>query len=415
MEPSTRRRPSSLSQRFCAGLLFLFIFEAVFGGALGLQPAGIPIRKLLMLALLLAFAGNMLTRYRFSGPQLGLLTLLPAAMLGWGVIMPLAYGTDFSHSVAEMTPLLGLLLIFPMILAIRTHGADRYLRFTNNCVAAVAVLVVGTWALANYFNFPEFAFGLKLLFVQISGDDFGIYIGYMPDGSFRVMWITCLLFPMMLIYKNFNKFSPGWTAFYMLAIYATGTRSFLYVAVIALCVLLLRRRPVFALAVLPVMVAVILVGLQSVEDVRIFQVSSELDADSPRSEQFFSLMRLFGDHPFLGAGFGSHADILRSEEAPYSYELTYVALLAKLGAAGITVVFLAVLACVQAAMRRHRDKAVEIGLLVFSFIAITASNPYLLNSVGISMVSFMLAAAFARPGRRRQRASHADASFRGVR
>jgi hypothetical protein len=201
----------------------------------------------------------------------------------------------------------------------------------------------------------------------------------------------------------------------LLAIYATGTRSFLYVAILVLGILLLRRKPVFALILLPVLAAAALVGAQAFDEARIFQVASELDSDSPRSEQFFSLIRLFGDHPFLGAGFGSHADILRSEDAPYSYELTYVALLAKMGGAGILAIFLAMTACVQAALKRHRNKKTEIGVLLFSFIAITSSNPYLLNSVGISILSFMLAAAFAIPKKRRQRPLLLNAELRGAR
>lgn len=393
MNSSTKH--ATLSQRACAALLFLYIGEIILGGALGLQPAGIPLRKLLITALLACFFASLLGNYRFKYWQLGLLGGLSFLIVGWGSIIPLIKGTNLSHTAAEITPLAGLLLTFPIMQAIRVHGAQRYLEFANRCTAAVAMVVIIAWALATFFDRIEFALGLKILFLYISGDDFGTYIGPMPDGSFRVMWITCMLFPFMLIYKNYNRFNPQWTIFYLIAIYATGTRSFLYVALFILAALLLRRRPVIAAVAIPLVLTAAIAWSNIFEDTRLFQIAPEFDLDSPRSEQFFSLMRLFSENPLFGAGFGAHADILRSEDSPYSYELTYVALLAKLGSFGFMALLLAAAAGLHAAMARYRRKSLEIMLLVISFVAVTATNPYLINAVGITILSFMIAAAFA--------------------
>jgi len=139
---------------------------------------------------------------------------------------------------------------------------------------------------------------------------------------------------------------------------------------------------------------VLLVGSQLLEGIRLFEVASEFDSDSARFEQFFSLLRLFSDYPFLGAGFGAHADVLRSDVTPYSYELTYVALLAKLGSLGFISLVILLFFLVSIALHRFRGKSFEIIAITFTFLFVTSTNPYLINFVGIAIVSVLIAIVF---------------------
>lgn len=387
---TARRKWSMLSI-----LLLLFIAEMAFGGPLGVNLAGVPMRKLLMVALLTHALVRILGRGTISYWQARLFTAITLTIALWGILIPILKGTYFAYSVAEFVPLIGLLLVFPFAQAIREEGAQRYLEFANRCIALVAAIVILAWALATFFGSMEFAFGLKLLYLGLSGDDFGTYIGPMPDGSFRVMWITCLFFPFMLAYKNLSGLRLGWTAFYLVAIFATGTRSFLYASLFIVALPMIKRRPQTAAILTPIILIALLASSQLFEGVRLFQVASDLDSSSPRSEQFFSLLRLYADHPVIGAGFGAHADVIRSDDAPFSYELTYVALLAKLGTVGSVLAALVAATTLAKAFHVFRGKGVEITMLAVSFFFITATNPYLLNSIGITTLSFMLATVYA--------------------
>jgi O-Antigen ligase len=379
-------------------LMLVFITEIMFGGSLGFMIYGIPFRKLLFFILIGSFFLSLIVNPLLRRWQLILLFSLMFIILMWGLLIPTIRGVDLAYSIAESSPLLGLLLVYPLVQSFKKNGLNYYLDYINWIMAVVSFVIIVVWFLANLFESPEYALGLKLFFIFISGDDFGAYIGPMPDGSFRVMWITCLILPFLLIYKNFNSFRLGWSIFYLVAIYATGTRSFLYAAFIILFILLFRHRRMLFALVFPFTITVMLFGVQFVEGIRLFEIASEFDSEGPRFEQFFSLLRLFADNPIMGAGFGGQADILRSDVAPYSYELTYVALLAKLGSLGFIGFITILVFWAYLAIHRFPEKNIEIFLIIFTFLFITSTNPYLLNSVGITLVSFFIAVIFYQDG-----------------
>lgn len=384
----------SLLHRIRDVVLLMFFADIVFGGSLGFIIFDVSLRKFLTLTLIGTFLASLLVSPLLKRWQLLLLVSLTLIISVWGLFIPTLRGIDLTYSVAESLPLLGLLLVFPLVQAFNQRGVRRYLDFINLCMAIVSLVIIAVWIPATYLDSPEYALGLKLFYMIVSGDDFGTYIGPMPDGSFRVMWITCLLLPFLLMYKNIHSFSLGWSVFYILTIYATGTRSFLYAALFILAILILRhQRIVFALLA-PVAIIVILLGAQMLEGIRLFEVASEFDSDSARFEQFFSLLRLFSDYPFIGAGFGAHADVLRSDVTPYSYELTYVALLAKLGSVGFISLLILLIFLVYLALHRFRGKGFEILAITFAFLFITSTNPYLINFVGISILSVLIAIVF---------------------
>lgn len=387
----------SLLSRIRDVLLLMFFTDMVFGGSLGFIISGVSLRKFLTLVLIGTFLASLLVNQTLKRWQLLFILLLKLVICVWGVFIPTLHGIDLTYSIAESLPLLGLLLVFPLVQAFNQRGVSRYLDFINLCMAIVSFIIIVVWILANYLDSPEYAFGLKLFYMIVSGDDFGTYIGPMPDGSFRVMWITCLLLPFLLMYKNIHSFSLGWSFFYILTIYATGTRSFLYAALFILSIFLFRHQKIlFALLAL-VAIIVMLVGTQMLEGIRLFEVASDFDSDSPRFDQFFSLIRLFFDYPFIGAGFGAHADVLRSDVAPYSYELTYVALLAKLGILGFIGLLVFLFFLVYKALHRFRAKSLEILVITFVFLFITSTNPYLINFVGITILSVLIAMVSCQP------------------
>lgn len=375
--------------------LLLFIAELVFGGPLGFRILDISVRKVLLQILLLCWVLDVIQSKSVRAWSLYLSSTILGILLLWGFLVPVMHNTDLNYALAEAFPLVWLLLALPLAPTIRNYGINIYLEFANLCISVIALLVIVAWVMATFFNYELFALSIKLFYLSASGDDFGTYIGPMPDGSFRVMWITCLFFPFMFAYKNFNGIKYGWSTLYLLAIYASGTRSFLYVTLFMLSASIIRKNRYLAIFLAIATIGSLAYSIEAFENIRLFEVASELDPDSPRNAQFHSLLRLFSEHPIFGSGFGAQADVIRSKDTPYSYELTYVAMLAKMGMVGFILIATAITVIVYRAIQRYRSKTFEVIVLAGSFFFITATNPYLMNSFGMTILSFMLAIIYS--------------------
>ena len=110
----------------------------------------------------------------------------------------------------------------------------------------------------------------------------------------------------------------------------------------------------------------------------VFDSSSE----SPRALQHAALLSGFYDSFVWGSGFGGLTEVVRSDERPWTYELTYSRLLFNGGVLGFSLIMLFFLVYLLLALRAIRGSAhggVYIPLLV-GFLSVSiaaASNPYL--------------------------------------
>jgi O-antigen ligase/polysaccharide polymerase Wzy-like membrane protein len=111
-------------------------------------------------------------------------------------------------------------------------------------------------------------------------------------------------------------------------------------------------------------------------------VKAAFSSEDERSIQKAYLLDSFAQSPILGSGFGAHAEYLRNEERPWTYELTYHQLLFNLGIVGLVTLGSLVslyLVLVASLLRRFKDEsAIPFALLVgFCSLLIGAySNPY---------------------------------------
>jgi hypothetical protein len=377
-----------------AGLLFIFIADLMFGGSLGVYIFEFSVRKLLLIVLLfhsLAFIGFTSRIMRW---QIILVNSVVGILVFWCVLIPMTQGRHVELAIVEGVPLIILFITLPFWQAFEHEGISKYLNFANRCMAVVAFTVIVAWVSATFFQDYKIPLSLIQYFKTISGSDFGIYIGPMPDGSYRVMWITCIFMPFILLVKNIPHIKFGWTVYYMIAIYATGTRSFFYASILSLCSIFFIKLKNLLFLLLTIIFVLVLFKFNFLDHIRIFEIASEFESDSPRLEQFFSLARLFLENPMFGTGFGGSSDLIRSDDAPFSYELTYVALLAKMGILGIGIILVLCLIFFNIALNRFHQKMYVV-LIAFCFIFITSTNPYLLNYFGISILSIFLAATFS--------------------
>ncbi len=118
------------------------------------------------------------------------------------------------------------------------------------------------------------------------------------------------------------------------------------------------------------------------------------ESNSIKIEQIFVLLDKWTESPIIGFGFGSYVeDYLRSEEAPFSYEMQLFALLMKQGIVGVAIwiVFFVVLFVQQV---RNRNKywpdIFAWGFLVLADVICVQTNPLLISFTGMSVVLYMV-------------------------
>jgi hypothetical protein len=127
---------------------------------------------------------------------------------------------------------------------------------------------------------------------------------------------------------------------------------------------------------------------------RMFSLKNELSG-SVRVEQSISLLNSWYENPVLGRGFGSHADFVRSEKAPYSYEMVFFAMLMKQGLLGVSmwnILFSALIFKVIKVEVMATSKGWSIYWLATlgSFFLTLMTNPYLFNFVGMFAILMLV-------------------------
>ncbi|WP_439589604.1 hypothetical protein [Hydrogenophaga sp.] len=106
------------------------------------------------------------------------------------------------------------------------------------------------------------------------------------------------------------------------------------------------------------------------------------DADAPRPQQHVALMAAFADSYFWGSGFGGLTSVVRSDERPWTFELTYSRLLFNAGLLGMGILLLFFCTYLYLTLRKIRRSAhtsIQVSLLTgfLTVLIAAASNPYL--------------------------------------
>jgi len=387
-------------------LMRFLIFDIIFLGPMGIKIWGSISERHLLLGLSFAFSVIFLLK-RKSFSLIAIYPLLGAVFyfLIWGFIIPLLKQGNFSSSVEEIKPVIYFLFIFS---ALRLRNTSRIETIRKDLIlwsAILGVIVVTLWFKANFSLETGYAYALKLFYSILGGTSDGLYIGPMPDGSFRIFWISCAIFPWsILLLKRSDKLYFLASIFFLVAAFATGTRAVFYCAVIAFVVNFitlasLKTKLVGFSACVVLIVVVLSYGLGVTETSRIFDIQSVLKPDSARYIQAMSLLESLEGSEIFGSGFGASATVVRSESASFSYELTYIALLMKTGLLGIIYVT-GLLYLIHYSINnsiRHRmikvssNSSVYVSLLFFFMLTFT--NPYLFTIHGLTLFVCLIVAA----------------------
>jgi hypothetical protein len=118
-------------------------------------------------------------------------------------------------------------------------------------------------------------------------------------------------------------------------------------------------------------------------------------SDAPRAEQLTALDDFIADAPWIGHGFGSYTRaLIRSTDAPYSYEIQLVALVGQLGIVGVTL--LAILGCFffremwPRSVSQLRAKG-AVFLLLLAWLSAGLFNPLLISSTASVSYALLMA------------------------
>ena len=105
------------------------------------------------------------------------------------------------------------------------------------------------------------------------------------------------------------------------------------------------------------------------------------------------LLRKWLKRPILGYGYGSYLEnFIRSEEAPFSYEVVFFSLLMKTGIVGIICWIFLIFSLIYIKYRYGKEDIYDFSSWLFlsvSFGILVQTNPLLFNSVGIAFLLFI--------------------------
>jgi hypothetical protein len=403
-----------------AGLLLLpacFLIETILGGPFGIY-GGVPVRFLFLFASGLVLMFGLLFRRRIAGAHaIPLLSLVGFLLFNglWVAIVPVLTGTDLHWALREPHAFIVLGLVAVAVAVFRpdqlTAAVHRMQRLVVWTALVLAVFQVGLWVLGMVIPALRWAVPVALGVVFRGATD-QLYVGEMPDGFFRVFWISTLwcllaffwvpltirgtalrrLCELLLLLDIFVAYSRGiWiglVAGLLAATAATITR--------ANAVRILARFAVGGVAAALAMVGILAATGALDRGIARFQSTTSRKDESigARVEQAPYLLALWYEHPFVGSGYGaySHAN-LRSQDVPYSYEHMPYALLAKLGLLGVVGSGVFFAGWGITAWRARRRAPAQVAAFLGACMALLVSemtNPMVLNFVSMTIFSCVL-------------------------
>ncbi|TWH45278.1 O-antigen ligase [Sporomusa sp. KB1] len=388
-------------------IFYLFLAELVLGGPgfWGINEIGISIRKLIFIALLITAyiqffeKGNFKVYFR---DKLIFLCIVLSTII-WMLVLPVVNGQGLGFAFQDGGSIFIFLLYFPIVQLIRTKliNWENVKKYFINLIIVVALFQVLIWINGTL------DLGLSLNMISFFGaDEYGsIYVGHMKDGFYRVMWIsTVFTIPgIFLIAGNSrnNLLDYIKIVLFLFTLYISYTRALWLACIIGIMLVLLIRKRIKVKGI--VIIAVVLCGMigisifTDVSETTFSRLNSLYDDDGTleRIVQIDSILDMWTKNFLFGIGFGGHAEYIRVQDVPFTYEVSLVSLLMKLGFVGVSLWGLT-LACLfyhakpPYVDREGRKKWLYTLAGTVAFLFSTATNPYLLNFVGMIIILFMI-------------------------
>ena len=399
-------------------LFFLFLLDLLFLGA-GVNIYGLDIssRKLLFLffcaSSLLVYFGDF-TEKDMVGFSLILAGFL--FILIWVILIPLISHGNLIYAVSDAMPLIasGVFLLttkFPIWKNLWLAARGLMLRFLYLFTILHVIL---------YFIFmiyPNLVADLTEVFALIfdigTGNDAKFVFFTSLDGDISRIYFGSSFLLLIGFYfllsdegENFGRSLRSRFFFAILlvvALWATNTRSLLLGAVAMVIFFPISRwlmkhinkswLTIFLLIILPLFLVFLLIPTVDMQLLAFVGLDRD-GSDDIRSEQLYSLLNTISENILFGLGFGANALIVRNEDAPYSYELSILALFMKIGVSGVLVacgIWASILLnLLPKKGQEFEKKFTALYALYISFVISCFYNPYIFGFFGTFFLLFIL-------------------------
>jgi hypothetical protein len=392
-------------------ILAFFLGELVLGGpgfwSIG---TGITLRKMLFSASVILLYGYSIFKIRLNvyTRDLIIFACILLSLIIWMVCVPLLNGESLGYAFDEASSIFIYVLYFPLLQLFRSNliNWEQVKSYFINLVLCVAVCQIVLWIIGT-IDIDQGVVNRYLLIAFfntsiLSENEQSIFVGPMPDGFYRVMWISTLYmipaFFFILANKRMKKIYKYLACSILIfAIFISYTRS-IWLGIILGSIYLVTQQ-----ANIPK--TVIVCGLIMLS-INVFLMSSVINLSSIIPERMImsqdagTLERLYQvpwlidkwlQHFFIGTGFGGFADYVRIPDAPYNYEFTALALLMKLGIIGITLWIGCIVYFIRKtwglAVKNNQDRQLAFTLAsLIAFVIAGMTNPYIFNFVGMAIL-----------------------------
>ncbi|MBP2656558.1 MAG: hypothetical protein H6Q73_4127 [Firmicutes bacterium] len=402
----------------------LWMVELMVGGpgfwTIGL---GISLRKVLFIISLcsLYVYVTLFVEWKINNRDKRAFLIIVITIIIWELIMPLIHGTPVEYVTGDGASLLILFVYFPLVQLVRQDIIKWdwiekiYIRISM--ILAVVHVFIWITVLLN----PGIAIAVRIMAIDFFGtadaidSNNMIYVGPMPDGFFRVMWISTLyLIPalFLVLKQKPSIFRTIKLLILFFALIVSYTRAVWVGLILSFAVMTIvkwfirgntRKYRISYWKLIKVcswgsaLVFFCWYQWDNLFDGFIWERFSSLFTDGGgvdwRMQQYDALINAWTETPVFGTGFGGQANFVIDDGVPYKYEMISAAMLMKFGLVGILMWACSICYYVFCLSKRELLSSDTTWLGNFigascAFIFPAMTNPYLFNFVGMSIVLF---------------------------
>lgn len=392
---------------------FLLILDLMLlGSGFWSEPLGFPVRKFLFAIICIYSTLHWLPLFLERISEYTAVLALMLFMAIWCLLVPLLKGVGLEGALSDAQLFLGLLFAPAIYSVIETKGCWKII---SSIIFRVALLLaffhigVGLFDLAFPESTVQLVQAIKGILEPLRNEDeTSVFIGYV-DNNLRVFWGSSiyLLAGFYLAIKNSG--THGWIKgaasllVIIAAIFLTLTRGIILsvpiflVAFFVFNMLLKRISNIFLFYFyfvgFLILISVPIALLSDPSTLAWIGVGREI-SDDIRSEQVFSLLGALKENFMVGTGFGASSGEVRSESAPWSYEMSILALYMKIGLVGIF--YLAMVFFMFCLTKKNnylnqeaRADLSRLAALTTTVVFCGNTNPYLFSMLGVGLFLFI--------------------------
>lgn len=410
--------PFLTTKEYCQYFLFVFFVLDIFfmGSGVNYSIMGLGTRKLIFAAyfsISISIYFDRCTQKLFS-------TVIQVVcfiifFFVWVIFLPVLRQGSVENSLADALPLMAVaIFLLTDDFSSRERGWISIRWLILYLVVIFSLLHVFLYG-ASWLR-PDLMSGfsevLKLFWEPRDSEvDYFVFLTSLDNGLLRVYFGSSFLLLLGLYFSLSNvdvRIHRWWSKpliflVVVSALWATNTRSLLFGLGVFLVSFLVSNFifkklsisviGIFFLVVAPFFLSFLLIPTVDPQILSVVGITRE-GSDDLRAEQLAPLLRGFFENPVFGQGFGGSVEIIRSEDSPYSYELSIFALFMKLGVLGFIVISfilsVAISSSIPDDVNIFKNNIAPLYALYFSYVLSCFYNPYMFGFFGTFFSLFLL-------------------------